>query len=587
MAETGQFSSIELAYNSTAKGQISTASNMGPNVFKGPTPRSLFYEGAKRVPGKYGQFLMYSLGNPGNLNVDTYYQSESPNYNGAISSRVSKNPSAGSLIKATLQGESGDIVGKGSAPYYWKDFLYCKYYGTIPNNYMITLRRFPNPVLDNFSVPRKIKSSTNYTDAGIGKPLAQAVTWWGGNTGNNLSTILGFTTGIEWDSRPQDQIKDQQAFSKGLFQDGPANLLGSVLKSMGNGVASAAQIGQAISNAAVAATDPTETLTNNIRSAGLRDRAKEGGSLLSEYIWTPVDVVKKTWVRKSGLTFVWQPINLIFEYELTSVGQVNTKAAMLDLMANLLSIGTNYGNFLTPDIRYKSSFPALGFPGGDPGLESYFNNPLDFLTNFAAEIAAISTSSGGAGDKGTDVFDKFKKELEEIKGDVGNKEKLNKFLKTWAAPSLQRALKLAVSQDLIQNYQLPISLLTGAPIGEWHLTVGNPFNPIATIGNLICKDVKIELSESLGPDDFPTGLKATFVLEHARDREKGEIESIFNRGDGRLYQSNAPASSSQQSYGSFIGPDGQQLSEETKSAMLSGSYYGNSANANTTNIIGK
>ena len=48
------------------------------------------------------------------------------------------------------------------------------------------------------------------------------------------------------------------------------------------------------------------------------------------------------------------------------------------------------------------------------------------------------------------------------------------------------------------------SLISPAPTGQWHLTVGNPKNPILTIGNLILVDSKIEHYGPLGLDDFPT-----------------------------------------------------------------------------------
>ena len=75
-------------------------SNIGSsNVFKGPTARTLFYEAGKRRPGKYGQFLFYSLGNHENNFIDAYYRSENREYNRAVSSRKSKNPSAGSKFR--------------------------------------------------------------------------------------------------------------------------------------------------------------------------------------------------------------------------------------------------------------------------------------------------------------------------------------------------------------------------------------------------------------------------------------------------------------------------------------------------------
>jgi hypothetical protein len=81
-------------------------------------------------------------------------------------------------------------------------------------------------------------------------------------------------------------------------------------------------------------------------------------------------------------------------------------------------------------------------------------------------------------------------------------------------------------------------------------------NPIAMIGNLICKSVEITFGDQLGPDDFPTEINAKFTLEHARPRERGEIESIFNRGDGRLYQSTVRTQSENNSAAAITTTDG-------------------------------
>ena len=67
------------------------------------------------------------------------------------------------------------------------------------------------------------------------------------------------------------------------------------------------------------------------------------------------------------------------------------------------------------------------------------------------------------------------------------------------------------------------ALLTGEPVGNWHLTVGNPLNPIMVIGNLICTDMKVEASDELGPDDFPMELKVTYTIEHGMPRDKAGI----------------------------------------------------------------
>ena len=588
----------EAAFQGTAQDIVSSYSNLGSNnPYKGPTARTLFYEAGMRSPGKYGQFLFYSLGNGSNDFIDAYYRSESSDYNRTVSSIESKNPSAGFLVRQTeqlkaasdantgilqglLSGFEGAIVGGLAAPYSWKDFLYCKHYGTIPNNYMITLRRYPGPVLDNLSIPGKktdLKTTEDYTSGGLGRPVAQAVTWFGGNTGNSLSSLLGFTTGISWKGASQADDRIQEAFSKGFFQDKPLDFFGENLKKLSDTAGDVFTTIAGLASGVMIATDESESTTRGMKAKGLRDRAKNGAGIMGEYIWTSVDVVKDGWVRDVGLEFAWDGLSVIFEYELTSVGEVNSKAAMLDILGNLLSIGTNYGTFLTPDIRYNSSFEAIGFPGGDEGLQEFYRDPLNWLVTYGANIAAIvgggnkgSSDNNGEptdtignpnGSLNSDQLAKVRNMLAGISKSGGNVQDVMKDLQKELGGDAARFLKYAFTQDFIEKYQSPISFLTGAPIGEWHLTVGNPCNPIAMIGNLICEGVNIEFGEALGPDDFPTSLKATFTLKHARDRERGEIESIFNRGDGRLYQSSQSTSANQQSFGAFADTAGNILSE--------------------------
>jgi hypothetical protein len=608
----------EAMLQGTANDVISEASNLGSNnPYKGPTARSLFYEAAKRTPGKYGQFLFYSLGSGGNDFIDAYYRSESSDYNTRVSSIQSKNPTAGFLVRETATFEAvadgntgilsgllgsieGSIIGGLSAPYYWKDFLYCKHYGTIPNNYMITLRRFPTPVLDNLSVPgekNSIKSSESYHAGGAGRPVAQAVTWFGGNTGNVLSELIAFSTGINWKQSDQGATLVQEAFSKGFFQDGPIKFFGGVLQKMSEGMGNTFDAGAALAEGVIVATDKDETISKGIRAKGLRDLSKERAGIMGEYIWTPVDVVTEGFTRNTGLSFTWGGLNLIFEYELSSIGEVNSKAAFLDLMGNLLSIGTNYGNFLTPDIRYNSNFPAMGFPGGDEGLQEYYKDPLGWLITYGSKLSNLTSGgdsaetpetigSGGGGENDESSIAKIKEIYTRLGKNAGNNiADTLKEITNALGDDASRFLKTAMTGEFIEKYQAPLSFLTGAPIGEWHVVIGNPCNPIAMIGNLLCDDVSIEFGDTLGPDDFPTTMKATFKLKHARSRERGEIESIFNRGDGRLYHSSQKTSANLQSFGAFADVAGNVLSEDTPNQGLSTGLW-NSALDNLPDSLG-
>ena len=79
------------------------------------------------------------------------------------------------------------------------------------------------------------------------------------------------------------------------------------------------------------------------------------------------------------------------------------------------------------------------------------------------------------------------------------------------------------------------SLLSGAPVGCWHLTIGNPFSPILEVGNLVCTGTEIEHYGPLGLDDFPTGIRVKVALEHGKPRDIMGIEQMYNRGDSRIY----------------------------------------------------
>ena len=563
-----------------AQNTIQRASNLGSdNPYKGPSPRTLFYDAGFRRPGKYGQFLMYAFGNGENDFMEAYYSSENATYNSNISSIQSKNPSAAFLVSssASLEASSlsntensylsnnlgGSIVGGLAAPYNWKDFLYCKYYGTIPNNYMITLRRFPTPMRDNLSIPSSIADSDSTRREGAGRPVAQAVTWLGDDTGNKLSTLIGFTTGLKWESKGQQDTITQEAFDKGLFNSLPYTIP-ELTKLLGAAAPADAEAAQNLISLLATISDPNQTAARGGLASALRDEAITGqDGPLSDFIWTSVDTVSNASYRGKGLSFTNTGMSVIFHYDLTSIGEVNTKAAMLDLIGSLLGLGTNYGNFLTPQIKYNSEYPAIGFPGGNAGLASLYRDPINFIKNYSTQISELLSEAQ------TDAASAAAGKIKETIGANGTSD-FASAVTTAASPAVERAVSTGLQEKFIEKVELPKSFLTGAPVGEWHLVVGNPCNPIAMIGNLICDSVQIEFSERLGPDDFPSELKATYTLKHGRDRERGEIESMFNRGDGRLYQSSLQTYSNGQSDGAFADTQGNKIDQNYAQRTTSG-----------------
>jgi len=588
------FGSREASQQEISSDITSRYSNLGSaNPLKGPTARSLFYNAANLFgdDAKYGQFLFYSFSNNQNTFRQEYYQSEQTQFNPSISSVSSKNPSAGALVRESnnnltavdvrgndtntgnnTTGNPSKILGGASAPYYWRDFLYCKYYGAIPNNYMITLRRFPAPMRDNLSIPTQLLQSNLYKSKGAGRPVAQAITWWGSDTGNTLNDVISFTTGLNWETKSQAEIANVEGFDQGFFK----TVLGRAFGTAAGAIGGAGVLGALgdVASIVISSTDSGRSaITDPKINQALRDKFSTNNGPLSDFIFNPVDTVDSTYFRARGLSFDDTPITLKFHYELASLGEVNTKAAMVDIIGNLLALGTNYGNFLTPDVRYDNGFPAIGFPGGDPGLLKFYSDPLEWTKTAIKYLADPNGTTDGnpqaeefrrAQTEINQSVQQLESVIKQITSEGGDLESLAKELDG----PLGNVLAFALADDLIDKIAVPLSLKTGAPVGEWHLVVGNPMNPIAMIGNLICKGVQIEFGEVLGPDDFPTEVMATFTLHHGRDRERGEIESMFNRGDGRLYQSNLPTYSNTQSLANVALTTGESVPVDQTDSTL-------------------
>ena len=56
---------------------------------------------------------------------------------------------------------------------------------------------------------------------------------------------------------------------------------------------------------------------------------------------------------------------------------------------------------------------------------------------------------------------------------------------------------------------------------------------------MICDNTTMTLGQGLGYDDFPMEVKFELDLKHGKPRDKGDIENMFNAGQGRIYASAA------------------------------------------------
>ena len=188
--------------------------------------------------------------------------------------------------------------------------------------------------------------------------------------------------------------------------------------------------------------------------------------------------------------------------------------------------------------RFLIKPPKYPFMGGNKGMQEWYNGkPMSWGETSIKSFTTKVAGNGGIIDMVKGFFkDLFGGGLNNLGSAAGDKAKgVNKKDKSNILNNYARHYMASKSKGQIPYLSGLKALLIGEPVGEWHITVGNPLNPIAMIGNLICTSMDLEFGEELGPDDFPTEVKITVNLDHGMARDRDAIQSIFNRGMGRIY----------------------------------------------------
>ena len=456
-------------------------------------------------PRPYSTFNKYSLvnyrGTPldgTGLNADGASISAKKNgkpqaYTGVyhkINVKTLDNPTTTRIVQATSA-----IENNFGYRYNYADFALAKYHNKIPNNYLITLRRFISPAKDDIITPCEFDKSGELKP--LGEPdIARAVTWLGEATGNKLADIVKFSNGFGW--------KDAESTVQTINipkRENTGGKFGDFVNS--NRFARAAAL-------ASSGTSYAQDYANSNPSG-----YDHFGDTYPNHVYGPLNVIKNVLVREQGLTFN-QEFKITFEYELRHFEGANPKLMFLDLLSNILALTYNNAPFWGGATRYTgggSAGPAK--PLGD--FDALANG--DYLAFGNSLIKGIGDLFKGAGAGFGELFT------------TGSFEGLknNKFLNNLIGGFAMETFNTP------QGAQSAAALLSGAPTGQWHLTIGNPFDPIMVIGNLCMTNCEVNFDGPLGIQDFPEQLKVTITLKPGRPRDKGEIESMFNAGRGRFY----------------------------------------------------
>ena len=448
------------------------------------------------------------------------------------------NPTAKTIIEwgATKSGNSVT----GFQPYAMTDFMFCKNYGRIPNNRMITLRRYPFPVEDQLTVPGQKHPV----------PVAQAVTWWGEGTGNSLSKIGIMKWNLKWGTL---DVKQQDIEGNEVLVDDLVKMFESVPGLKGKGAQlKKAYVGLKGNDKQLQQLSGMEAKMQKF----LREQYETNGPYWNR-VYGPVNVIHQSTRRERGMQDGWNtPFTISFHYSFRSFSGLSPKIVALDLISSFLNLTYNDAQFLGQLGRY---FPRTGVKF-DPSTTELIG---DILTK-----CATSFESGSGADMmklASTVIDQIKAAADQgisMMKDAGNGD-LTKIKE--AGSNVAQTIAISALAESVPTLISVRSALSDRPVGEWHLVVGNPLNPIMTMGDMICTSCDMAFDEEMGPDDFPTGVTFTVGLQQGKPRDKVAIERIFNLGETKMMHSKLrPFSSANDTFGEI---NNTEYSEKAKKSF--------------------
>ena len=424
--------------------------------------------------------------------------------------KAKKNPTYENILHYYNDDE---LDKDGLARYKMQDFIYLKYYNQIPNNHMITLRRYTQPVPDHLfglDITAESMKELNNQNSEL-FALATAVTYLGEQTGNKLSEILRFDYGANWETK---------SAHVNLLNNSDGGLMAQ-LKQWGadeNTLAGTAGVGGMKSGtiATMAFLAPGLGMSGAQMQSTQHQYAEDAFiASYGEEFYGDINTITETSLRARGLTFN-NSFDLNFEYSLKSLKCVNPRVAMMDIISNFLLLTGNYGSFWGGETIYygiRNIAPQFGNPQllRDGHYGQYLNSLADSVRTF---------------------FDRYS---DTFKGENGfSWISAVKGILTNGLQSIMGNI-FGGNVGVAGQAQAPPALLSGQPTGYWHLTIGNPLDPIAMMGNMKVEKTVVQFNDILGYDDFPTEVKFTVQISHARPRENTGIEAMFNGAKGRFY----------------------------------------------------
>jgi len=395
------------------------------------------------------------------------------------------------------------------------DFAYLKDYGVYPNNRLVIIRRFQSAIMDDLYSHR----------------LKGAKFAFGGKDPNPIepmSTIIGYKgeTDNFMDFEVQEEWIDADATFKEILNEVGGDFGMSTIK-----------LGDMLEGAVGAIPLPGASLLFQRRL--LKELKIITDDDVSDIPVGDPNIIKEARARKligpnaagSGLRGKIK-ISLLTTYEQKFIKGIDPTIVWMDIMANVLSMGTSNANFY------------LGKTNGNTSLDKFIRDtvadPMGKLKEFIKATLGTFKESLNA------LKSAISGEAKEKKGSSKRKQK-----KTAEKAAEKKSAEEAISIDgaikgvlkyveefISAKYRVKafgvLAALSGGPSTPWHVTVGNPLRPVFCSGDMECTGVDIKLGPVLAFNDLPASITVRVNLISARNQGMQEIFSKFNSGGIRI-----------------------------------------------------
>lgn len=279
-------------------------------------------------------------------------------------------------------------------------------------------------------------------------------------------------------------------------------------------------------------------------------------------------------------------LSLETTYEQKFIGDVDPGSAMLDIIENLIYMGTSDVNFVLdgsssvintlfaaatkdggsdPEAWWKfiktfvSAFfdaikslfrglgKSLGFGENEKDPSSKLGTSDDTKTSYKKDKDGNITKT--VKDKDGEVLEETSMTKQEYNKEVGGKSPEGQSLAAVTSQESKfgksssfsaNSVLQTILASTVAKHRWPliggIGLMTGQNTTPWHLTIGNPRSPFFNVGNIVVKNVGLKFNNELGFNDIPTRVTATIDVELGRSLGAQEILSVFNNGYRRQYR---------------------------------------------------